>query len=209
MDFRKLGFGFLVMSVLLVIGMSVSVSALSVGIAGDVEAYPGQTLDRVFDIQNLLDNARDVTLEGSFLEGGEVISFSEGNTFVVPAGSVIPVPVRISIPDDAAIGTEYNVRVLFESTTGGAGDGSVAFAANVGRIFVVRVAEQPATPDAVEPTATEQEGGFGGGLIWFIVAALLVIVIIVFFVMRAKNASASTSVATTDSSDSKDASDKQ
>jgi len=181
-------FIFVVSAVLFSVFSVFFVSALSLGIAGDIEAYPGQRIDTVFTIQNLLGDAVDVTMEGIFEEGGEVISFSAGNIFDVSAGGVVDTPVRIQIPSNAAIGTEYLVTVLFRTVEGETDeDGNVQFLTNVRRNFkIIVVTQQPA--EEVEEAQPEGVGGVGNFWLWGI--GIIFLIIIIWLVLKRKSSSA-------------------
>lgn len=165
---------FLLAGVLLII-MGSFVSALGLGGIGQIQAYPGQIVQDGLSLQNLLSGASEVTMEGEFVIGSEVISFSKSNKFTVPAGQVVSVPVTVKVPADAAVGTRYPVRVVFSPVAqeeGGIGDSGVSFVSAVSHEFSVLVVDRPANVIVIG----EKKTGISAWVWVLIVVALIVIV---------------------------------
>ncbi len=162
-----------------------SASALAVGVSGDLSLYPGQTFDIAYDVMNTI-GGQSLVVDGQFLEGSEIVSFAAGSRFNVPAGSVVPVPVRYRIPADAVIGTVYDVRVMFKTVSGGEGTGSVSFVEDAAASLKVRVVE-PSAASAVSSeslASTERTSLFSSA--WFWVLAIIIIAIVLWLVFRKK-----------------------
>ena len=162
--------------------LSAFTSAFAVGISGDLNLNPGQSFDAYYDIMNNYGGGGDIMVEGKFLEGSEIASFSKGDKFNVPAGSVVSVAVRYKIPTNAAIGTVYPIKVIFKTVSEGTGSGSVSFAEDVVRTLSVSVGAKPAELPAPEEKAK------AGANVWMYVIIILIIVIIfaVWFSMKKK-----------------------
>ena len=173
---------FAILSVLVIL-LSSFVSAFSVGVA-DLNLYPGQSYDIAYDVMNIVGEG-ELVVEGSFLKGSEIVSFTAGNEFTIPVGSVVSVPVRYRIPADAAVGTVYNVKVLFKSVSPGTGTGSVSFSQDVERNIKINVVPKPAEEPSIN-TTTEAEKETAGANVWLWVLGIIIIVIIIWFALKKK-----------------------
>ena len=192
----KHGMIILVITGFLIISLGTFVSALSIGaIEKIVEVYPGQVVDRIISIQNLLDGSGDLTMEGSF-EKGDIIDFLEDRAstcyytspcvnFDVPAGQITGIPVRITVPENAPIGAEYPTLVMFRTIAGGPEGGTVSFSQDVGREFTILVVEKPAEPVAPVIEPVEERAAAGNVWTWVLVI-VIVLIIIAWLVMRKK-----------------------
>lgn len=161
-------------------------SALSIGSISDrVELYPGQVFDKDVTIQNVLDGAVDVAFEGDVEVGSDIVSIVGNKIINVPAKSTVSIPLKFTIPSNAQIGQEYPIRLMFKSTAGAKGDGSVAMAMDLGKEFKIVVVEKPVVADTNTATTVSQETGFFGS-VWVWLLIIVVIVVIVWLVVKKK-----------------------
>ena len=82
-----------------------------------LEMFPGETKIINFSIQNFLPRDADRTLivRGSIIDGADIARFVETNTdFLIPFETTITVSVEINIPENAEIGDELRVEILFD-----------------------------------------------------------------------------------------------
>lgn len=151
-----------------------------------VELYPGQSIDTYFVIQNVEVDSSGITVESSITQGSEIARITSGSRYNVEGGEQKQVDARITIPEDAVIGTEYTVEALFkqvaEEGTGGEEGTGIGFAFNVDRSFRVKVVPKPAEPIApvVEETRT------GASAVWLWIVVIIVVVLIVWWIIMAR-----------------------
>jgi uncharacterized membrane protein len=170
------------LAMLIILGISF-VSAFSV-------SYPymeNKTLNiplnsKVTDLEFVLQNGggatENVNIRVNILEGSEIINITnEDNVYAVSPGDKIPVNLRITLPDDAMVGSTYNIHLEFTTVSlGSSGEFSIGtgqeqdFKVVVGNKFV---AEK--TPFV-----------FSKVLVWLIIGILLLILIIAMFLSRKK-----------------------
>lgn len=177
-------------------------SAISVGLGGNQEVYPGQVITGVFNIGNFGDGATNAQVQVILENGEEIVTLLDDGILLAPADAVSPSRVRIEIPETAQVGDEYTITVFAQvlETEAADGDGNVAFVSD-GRnsitLTVVEVpqevldAQQQAAEQEVAATSDEGGSGIGGSGIGLMIVALLVIgVVIAVVVMRKKSSSA-------------------
>lgn len=180
---------FLVLTISLLLSNFVSAN-FGVGSPVRENLYPGQTIESAFSLQNTLDNAEDMVIKGSILEGEDYVTFiNDVSSISVPAGGVVSVPIRISVPDNVNIGDIYEVRALFETVSGRtAGEGGmVEFKFNVQKSFNIGVIEKPAEPVAPITETTETRASASTVWIWIIVI-IIILIIIIWWMMKRKRA---------------------
>ena len=180
-----------VLNVSLVLTMFVILSSFvsanfGVGSPVSENLYPGQTMESAFTLQNTLDNAEEMVIKGSILEGEGYIAFiNDVSNINVPAGAVVSVPIRISVPSNADIGDVYEVKAFFETVSGkseGEG-GMVEFKFNVQKSFSINVIENPAEP--VAPVVEPAKERAAAGTVWLWIIAAIVLIIIVWWIIAA------------------------
>lgn len=171
----------LVLAMLLLLSTFVSAN-FGVGSPVRENLYPGQTIESAFSLQNTLDNAKDMVIKGSILEGEDYVTFIDDvSSISVPAGGVVSVPIRISVPSNANIGDIYEVKAFFETVSGSTGEGMVEFIFNVEKSFKIGVIENPAEPvaPASQPTPTTSSNA-----VWWWVLGIVVLIIIIWMILR-------------------------
>ena len=144
--------------------------------------YPGQSLDAFYDLMNTVGGSGDIVVEGQFVEGAEIASFSNGNRFELPAGSIVPVSVRYKIPEDAPIGKVYNVKVFFKTVSIGTAGGSVGMVQDAEKSIVVNVIQKPVEPE----TQPIKETSTASNAVWWWILGIVVVIIIVWMIIRAR-----------------------
>ena len=113
----KLNFGFLI--ALLLISPLVSAFGATTPYWDDnpLIMYPGQTKDFALILQNMVGD-EDLVLEAELVSGAEIATLvDEELEYSVPFGRKdINVNLRVTIPEDAAPGENYNIEVSFKET---------------------------------------------------------------------------------------------
>jgi len=183
----KIGMCFLIFGVLAIMSGVLVSAAFGIGFPNGVSLYPGEILDTGFSIQNVIDPTEDIVIEVSVVEGSDYVTLSEGTQFSVPAGEVIPVPIRISVSDSANIGDLHNIVVSFSTVSGGIeGGGTVDIAFGITKSFDIEVVKRSeTTPDALDTSGEPGEGSLGVN-IWLWVIGVIVLFVILWFVFRKK-----------------------
>ena len=177
---------FLVFTMLILLSSFVSAN-FGVGSPVSELLYPGQSIESALSVQNTLDDAKDLIVAGEILEGGDYVSFiNDVSNIMVPAGEIVVVPIKISVPQDAKIGDIYDIKVLFKGISGGSGGegGTIEFKFNVGKSFKVVVIEKPQPPAEKPVTPTPSKFVIGTG--WIILVILVIIAIVAVILLKAK-----------------------
>jgi len=100
---------------------------------------PGDTKTISLRLQNI-GTDDDITVRAVLTDGFEIASTEEKNYLVRAGTKDTEVPVKISIPLDTPLGTEYRVTVSFKTITPG-GTGGVVLGTAIDTSFDVLVAE--------------------------------------------------------------------
>ena len=132
---------------------------------------PGDTKTISLRLQNM-GTEDDITIRAILTDGFEIASTEEKNYLVRAETKDTEVPVKISIPPDTPLGTEYRVTVSFKTVTPG-GTGGVVLGTAIDSSFDVLVSD-------VEKT----EKGNLNFIIGFVV--LIAIIFILIAVSRRK-----------------------
>lgn len=162
---------------LMIIMLSVFVSAFAVSFPGKINIYPGGSIDKSFSIQNTMEPLEDITVRVTVEGGGDYVSILEGSDYEVASGETIPVKVRISVPANAKVGDIYTAKVLFETATSeGTGGGMVQFTTGHRKSFDIEVVSEPGqeTPSTLSTT-------------WIIVGIIVILLVIIVVWLIKKN----------------------
>ena len=180
---KKIFFG---VALSFLIGLSCCLALSVGGVSDKVEAYPGQNAEIILSIQNQLEGATNIQMEGLLEEGSEIVSFVGGNDYSIPAGGSTSVKLKISVPQNVPIGTQYPVTILLKTTAKEPGEGiestGVTFVEDLRKTFQVKVIAKPEAP-AETP---EIEPPISLTAIILSLAILIVIVIILWLVIKNK-----------------------
>ena len=169
--------------VLLVLALVFSISLISsAGVASSywddnpLKLAPGESTTISLRLQNEEDE--QITM-GVFLDS-EIASLIDGTEYNVPPGRVsVPVYIKVSIPKDASIGTEYIIPVSFKQIASGEG-GMLRVAQGItGKVPIEVVGEK-------ESELYSGEAGGGLSLTWIIVGVLVLVILIFIFAARRK-----------------------
>ena len=147
--------------------------------------YPGETKEVPVILQNLA-GTEDASAKGLILEGSEIAEFLDDSDLMIPLGQKKTVIVKITIPEEVAIGTNYNLKLSFSTTAGGQ-EGSVGFANNIERNIPIIVIEKTAEQ-------IQQEEGITGKTIFetgpvpyvILILVVVLIAVIVIFIKKKK-----------------------
>ena len=181
MKMRKVCYNVVIVAIA-IITLNSFVSAFAVGVSGGLNLYPGQELDAFYSLMNTVGGSTDISVEGQIGEGSEIVSFSGGNKFDVPAGGVVSVPIKYHIPNDALIGKIYIVSVSFKTLSAGQGSGSVGFIQDAHNSLTVTVIEKPVEQNITSPA---EENKLGAN-IWLGILVILVVAVVLWWIIRKK-----------------------
>lgn len=156
-----------------------------------LKMYPGETKDVYFNLQNcpsLADSCSktDDNLVVSLLEGSEIAQITSGDKYTVPYGTADSnVVLKVTIPENAAIGTAYNVK--FSVSTVSAGTGTVQLGVGYNVDFPVEVVSKVVAPAPVpsETPLIEQPAavGLSSEAIAVIIIAIIAVIVIVIWLI--------------------------
>ena len=123
-------------------------------------------------LQNMVGN-EDLTVLGEVDSGKGIMRITDQiATYSVPLGaSNVPVNLRITVPEDAQPGQEWQVGVSFKTIS--ENTGGVSIGAGISKGFKVIVKEEPNTSFISTPEFSTQTTGF------LVLAAVLVILVLI------------------------------
>jgi len=136
--------------------------------------YPGE--DRLISVRLQNTESEDINVKVILKDGAGIASVQE-RSYVVPAETYdTEVPISLSIPEYAEIGTKYMVVVSFESIAP-ATEGGIAFGLGYDTKIPVEVVEQPV--QMAPPLDV-------GKMALYIASVVLVVLIVLLFVLKKK-----------------------
>ena len=139
--------------------------------------YPGESKTFTLTLQNMA-GEEDVKFDASVAQGSEIVSLVRGNKeYLVPIGSNnVPVEVKVKVPKNAEVGTEYLAQVKFEPIPlGTEEEGMVQLALGISGYFKVNVVEKPEGVKEGLSTTT-----------WIIILVILIVLVLVGIWMAKK-----------------------
>jgi|GEM_PF-2488126 len=164
----------LILGLVFILVLTVGVFAEGFGVSSEyyssrpLELHSGVETETFFLIQN--NENVDLTIKVSFIEGDNVASLIEGDSYSVPAFGSKKVGIEVDIPNYAESGTRYDVRVLFESVNEGNSGDTVSFQTNIESSFPVIVVEGGEQPNY---------------WIW-VILAIIILIVIIFIILRVR-----------------------
>ena len=155
-----------------------AVSSPYMGEEKQLNMYPGQEKDLEFSLQN--EAGDPIQIGASISEGNEIAKISDDKTiYTIPAGIQVKVNVKLSIPDNAPLGSKYPVKLSFSTATSGE-TGEFAFGSSIEQDFNVVIGkEEVKTPGTANQTSK---------IIYMVIGVLVIaaILITIFLVRRYK-----------------------
>lgn len=134
------------------------------------------TSDLQYTLQNGGGATEAITVKVNILEGSEVTALTDtSDIYTVNPGDIIPVNLKITIPENATVGETYNVRLEFITAPAG----------QPGQFGIGTGEEQSFTVVVGEKIVPEKQGN--GTLLYIIIGILLVLVIMVLVLIKRKN----------------------
>lgn len=174
----------IIASILLATGfVSAFGASMPYGTGIPLKLYPGQSIDFSIVLQSSPVEG-DLTIIPEISEGQDIIRITDSlKEYKVIADQNVgaSINVKASVPADAPIGKEYNVKFLFKDVTPQPA-GMIGLSVTTGASFDVIVVEKPA------PIVEETPAAEGISLIWWILGIIVVIAIIaiIWFVVKSR-----------------------
>lgn len=166
--------------IVLITALSIGVNALAISMQympdKTLVVYPGESLDFELGLQNP-NGEQDDLIEVTVIGGSEIARIvDEENTYKIPKGADdAKVHVKIDIPSDAQLGTEWPVQFRASLLSEKEG-GMVQFKMSVADGFTVRVGPKP---EPVTSLAVKEKNPLSawsvGGIILVLLAALALV----------------------------------
>lgn len=173
----------ILIGILITLGL---VSAFGIGIAYNVdnplEINPGQSVDVPIRLQGAVSDG-NITLVAKIENGSEIAKIMDSsNNYIVDSSKVIGamVNLRVSVPENAPIGTEYIVTINYRDATPKQG-GTVGLSLSISNTFKVVV-----TSPIQEPTPTPVSSGMSTTTIILLIASIIVVIAIIWFLIKKK-----------------------
>ena len=170
-----------IMSVLIITGF---VSAFGVSlppIEGSLKLYPGQSTEILIGLQSSSDEG-SLTIVPEISEGRKIAEITDRTKeYQVIANQQIgaEVHLRLSIPEDAVVGREYNIRLLFSDRTKRE-SGMVGVGVSITTPINVLVVENP---EAIKKEALKEEISTTKSTITGIIILLVIIIIVILAII--------------------------
>jgi len=137
-----------------------------------LNTYAGAVVVVPLNLQNKAGATEDVTAQVEIVAGSEIASLQKSQ-YLVAASSDVNVPLTITIPADAPLGTIYLVKVSTKTVTPGAA-GGVSMGVGATTSFNVIVGEKPAESAPNQYTA------------YLSLAIILVLALIIYLLVKRK-----------------------
>ncbi len=170
--------------------------------------HPGDVKETFFLLRNVIEGDSDVAIKSELTKGSEIAKLIDGpKSYDVLFGEEAEVPVRIEIPKDAEIGTNYKVSAVFKPYSKESNLGNIQFVVNIGKSFPVLVVAERETlnqgetdketytltlesEDLVDTFAPFVKGktAIWIGIIFVLFVGIIIIGLIIIFVLRSRNA---------------------
>jgi len=147
-----------------------------------LEMYPGQEREILFNMQNcpsLLDSCdkEDIEVVVSLEEGSEIAKIVSGENYKIDYGtSDSNIRLKVNIPDNTAIGTEYLVKILVSADPKNSGSVQLGLKYNVEFPVVVK----DASDVEVVPETVASSSQIVNMIIVVIVLSIIILVILLW-----------------------------
>lgn len=140
---------------------------------------PGQSGEFEMYLQNMVGD-QDLVFSLRYEQNDGSITSLEQTEYLVPAGrDDVAVKVRYSIPADAQVGQEYNVKIAFNTRSPGT-EGGIETGIGIVRTIPFVVGEQ----SSLQFGEDRSSPAFSFAV--YLIIALIVVALIVYFVMKRK-----------------------
>jgi len=183
--------GFRILSLIIIFGLILIsclnfVSGFGVSISYSMQdplmVYPGQSADIVIGLQSMLSEG-NLTVVPEILQGQDIVKITDNSKEYniisnQPVGAEIH--LKVSIPDNANLGKEYTVKLLFRDITKRQG-GMVGVSTSIGASFNVSVIEKP---EVIKEEVKINKSRIIAIIIFLIILIIIVIIIIWFLIKR-------------------------
>ncbi|MBI2451561.1 hypothetical protein HYV50_00615 [Candidatus Pacearchaeota archaeon] len=171
--------------------ISPGVASPPYGPESPLELVPGESKSLDFILQNA--GGEDIKFRVTLTQGEAIARLTDNNLeYLVPAGRTdVKVPVLVSIPEEAVLGSEHTVGISVEEIPV-TSEGTLQFATRYGSSF-------PVVVKAFSPgeAGGETEEGLSTGLLIGIAIGILVLLIIILVVVLKRRSKAGSMMAGT------------
>lgn len=150
--------------------------------------HPGGTAVVKMTYQNLK-TTEDMNVRAEITKGSEIATLNSADYLVKADTKDTTVPITISIPNNAPIGTSYKVTLTSRTVTPGA-NGGVAFGLGMDTTFDVEVVPVPKEPEPVQPVeeqAVLQAEKPARISTWIIAVIGILVILILLYILFTKN----------------------
>lgn len=137
---------------------------------------PGESDTVTLYLQNMVGD-EDMVLRAELTSGSEVATLTNGPEYTVPLGTEdIPVNLKIEVPENADLGTKYDVALSFQQISDESGQMLHVASAFTSKVPVEIVGEQE--------SSLYGKPGEGLNLVWAVIIILLLITLVSVFAIR-------------------------
>ena len=171
---HSVGISFLVVCLLAVNSLAFGVSS-SYWDGNPLKMYPGESKKILLNLQNNVGAEETVAVSAALVSGEEIASLEE-NEYSVPFGENVNVPVEISVPLSASVGSAYPIKVSFTTIT--SDNGGVGLGLAFDTVFEVTIVEKSTIPE--EPQTRSNY------LVW-ILLVIAILIVFYFLLWKKKN----------------------
>ena len=155
------------------------VSALGVAsLYGDssiLKMSPGESKDVVITLESSAEEG-NLDIQAEITQGSEIVSLIDGPQYSVVLGELTRSNIKVQIPEDADLDTEYIISVTYGEIGATGGEGTVGLVTTATKDINVLVVSEPET----EPSE-------GVSTIWYWIIAIVIIAIIAWILIKKKS----------------------
>ncbi len=183
---KKISLNFFVIGILIITLSFVSAIGFSSNDrTSPLQVYPGETRDMNINIFPSSAEEGNRVARVSMEDDAGIATITDSSLdYNLIVGQNTHVNMRISIPSNAAIGTEYVVKLKVNDITGTGGGGTVSLTTGSSISVYFKVVEKPVAPST--PIETPQEEGIGAGWIILGVIVIIAVIIIIYFIIKSR-----------------------
>lgn len=147
---------------------------------------PGDSKEVTISLQNMV-GGEDLRIKSDLIAGSEIATLIDKKQFYdLPFGRKdIYVKIQVSIPNDAKIGTDYTVTMVFTPVNLDSSGGLVSLVGSIEKSFPVQVREKPVVATAGVPLVpTQPTKKNSDKVVYFVLFMIVLISIAIYFVRK-------------------------
>jgi len=162
-------------------------AGLSYSVDDPLKLNPGQSADVLIGLQGSVSDG-DLLVFAEIEQGSDIAKIADSSsTYLVNSSKDIGavVNLKVSVPENAPVGTEYIVKVRYRDVTSKEG-GMVGIALSLSNSFKVVVVEKPREEAPAPAPAPEVKEGMSTTMIIVLIVAIIIVIAIILLLIKKK-----------------------